>query len=72
MKTAKKNGRPVSGQMPMRQFRMSDADWLDVVAAAGRCKLTVSAWIRLSLAIAAAGIVDGQARPQKIERNPAE
>ncbi len=47
METQKrKPGRPATGQMPRRIFRMSDDDWSAVEAAARSNGVTTSEWVR--------------------------
>ncbi len=46
-------GRPATGQMPKRYFRMDDDGWAQVEQAAQRAGVTMSDWIRERLLKAA-------------------
>ena len=41
-----KRGRPATGQMPMRYFRIGDADWQQIESAASASNETTSEYMR--------------------------
>jgi hypothetical protein len=49
VKPTRKPGRPATGKTPQRVFRMADAEFAKVQAAAEHAETTVSEWIRARL-----------------------